>query len=178
MPGVDWDALASAGIGAVLALSGTLLADVRKDRRQRDRDRVLDQRRYCVAFTVALTESLGGLRSAVAVSDPADRRAATVSAMEQLYVAREQLLLSGTAPLVVAGEDAFHRLVDVRDAVRSGAALDSIPYHEAYHAFSDAIWRFRIAVRADLHEPDLDPGALDRPDWSDRDRCTVCAAKP
>jgi len=167
----------SGGLGAIIALSGTLLADVRRDRRQRVRDRDLDQRRYCSALSVAMTEALGNLRVAAAETDDAARRAATVAAMEPVYPAREQLLLSSRADVAVAGEEVFHRLVDVRTAVRSGATLDSAAYHDRYHAYSDALWRFRLAVRADLQEPPLSPGDLDRPDWTDRDRCAVCAAR-
>ena len=97
--------------------------------------------------------------------------------MEPTYVAREQLLLAGTSEIVVAGEEVFHRLVDVRDAVRSGASLDAVAYHDAYHAFSDALGKFRLAVRADLDEPTLTPADVERPDWSDRDRCTICATR-
>jgi hypothetical protein len=174
-----WEALPAAAIGAVIALSGTLLADVRRDRQQRGRDREGERRRHCLEFTVALTRALGQMRAAATAQlEPGERRAAVAEAMAPTYVAREQLLLSGTGGLLVAGEDAFHRLVDVRDAVRAGAALDSARYHDAYHGFSDALWRFRLAVRADLHEPDLTPAELDREDWSDRDRCTVCATRP
>ena len=173
-----WDALPSAVIGAVIALSGTLLADVRRDRRVRRRDRDLDRRRYGLQFITALSETLGSLRGVT--SQPMEtgaRHAAAAEAMAPLYVAREQVLVAGSAALVLAAEGAFHRLVDVRDVVRSGAALDSADYHDAYHAFHDALWQFRLAVRSDLDEPALAPADLGRPDWSDRDRCTVCRAR-
>jgi hypothetical protein len=141
-----WYALMSGALGAIIALSGTLLADVRRDRRQRDRDRDLDQRRYCAALSVAMTEAHGSLRIAAAEPDADVRRAATVAAMEAVYPAREQVLLSSRAEVAVAGEAVFHRLVDVRTVVRSGAALDSIAYHDRYHAYADALWRFRLAV--------------------------------
>ncbi|WP_433305711.1 hypothetical protein ACQP2F_18820 [Actinoplanes sp. CA-030573] len=173
-----WEALPAAAIGAVIALTGTLMGDVRRDRQQRGRERYSDRRKYCVEFTVALTRALGGLRTVTTRGLAGEElRAAAAEAMEPTYVAREQLLLSGTGEIVVAGEEVFHRLVDVRDAVRSGASLDSVAYHDAYHAFSDALWKFRLAVRADLEEPTLSPADLERPDWSDRDRCTVCAAR-
>ena len=173
-----WEVLPSAAIGASIALAGTLVGDVRRDRQQRARDRYDDRRKYCAEFTAGLTRALGNLR-VIATRGLGDeeRRAAVREAMEPIYVAREQVLISGTSAIVVAGEDVFHRLVDVRDAVRSGASLDSVTYHDAYHAFSDALWKFRLAVRADLDEPVLSPADLDRPDWSDRDRCTVCATR-
>ncbi|MEU7827234.1 hypothetical protein [Catellatospora sp. NPDC049133] len=172
---MTWEALLSAAIGAVIALSGTLLADLRRDRRQRERDHDIERRKYCVEFTLALNAALGGLREAARV--PADERveaATRAVATSGVYGAREQLLLAGTPALLTAGEAVFHRLIEVRDAVRGGASLDSPAYHEAYHGFADALWRFRLAVRGDLGQPGLTPAALDRPDWSDRDRCTVC----
>lgn len=173
-----WQALVSAAVGAVLALAATLLGDVRRDRQQRGRDLSAERRKYSVAFTVALTETLGALRAAAARGlDETELRPAVGAAMNPTYVAREQLLLSGSASLVVTGEAAFHRLVDIRDAVRSGAGLDSVEYHDAYHAFSDALWRFRVAVREDLRQSALDPADLQRPDWTDRDRCATCAAR-
>ena len=170
-----WEALPSAAIGAAIALSGTLLADVRRDRRVRVRDRDLDRRRYCVEYIVAMSRAHGALRAiATAGGFPAELRARAAEAMDPLFVAREQLLISGTGPLVVAGEEAFHRLVGIRDAVRVGEPLDSAAYHDAYHAFADAVWRFRMAIRADLREPDLTPEDLGRPDWTDRESCSVC----
>lgn len=173
-----WEALTSAVVGAVLALSATLFGDVRRDRQQRGRDLYAERRKYSVAFTVALSEALGALRSAATQGLDADGlRAAAGAAMNPTYSAREHLLLSGSGPLVVAGEEAFHRLVDIRDAVRSGKQLDSVEYHDAYHPFADALWRFRVAVRKDLQQPALSPADLQRPDWTDRDRCTTCAAR-
>ena len=173
-----WEALPSAAIGAIIALSGTLLGDARRDRQQRGRDRYTDRRRYSVEFTVTLTRALGALRGVAAAElDPIARRSAVGEAMSPTYVAREQLLVAGTGGLVVAGEEVFHDLVAVRDAVRVGAALDSVEYHNAYHAFSESLWRFRLAIRADLQEPQLTPTELDRADWTDRDRCAVCAAR-
>lgn len=170
-----WEALPSAAIGAAIALSGTLLADVRRDRRQRERDRDLDRRRYSIDFAVAMARGHGALRATASIADEPARKAAVVEAMEPLYVAREQLLVSGSAPIVVAAEEAFHRLVDVRDVVRAGGSLRSPGYHQVYHAFADAIWRFRLAIRDDLREPALAPGDLDRPDWTERETCAICA---
>ena len=177
MRAMAWEALPSAAIGAVIALSGTLMADVRRDRRQRARDRDVDRRKYSIDFAVALARGHGALRVAAGIKDEAERKAAVTAAMEPLYVVREQLLVSGSARIVVAGEEAFHRLVGVRDVVRAGGSVRSAEYHEVYHAFADAIWHFRLAIRDDLNEPALAPGDLDRPDWTERETCAICAGK-
>lgn len=178
MVGMTWAPLLSAVIGAVIALGSSLLADIRNDRSQRGRERQQDQRRHGVAFTVALVEALGALRL-VATSglDTAERRLAASEAVAPAYVMREQLLVTGTPGQLAAGEIAFHALIGVRDAVRAGSALNSADYHDAYHPFSEAIWRFRLTVRADLGVPELTPQDLSLPDWTDRDQCDTCQSR-
>jgi hypothetical protein len=178
MLGMSWAPLASALVGAVIALGTTLLADLRRDRSQRARDRLQDRRQQGVAFTVALVEALGALRSvAGSQEDPVARRVAAGEAVAPVYAVREQLLVTGTAGQVAAGEVAFRALIGVRDAVRAGAARDSADYHDAYHPFAEALWRFRLTVRSDIGEPELTPHELSQPDWTDRDRCDTCRSR-
>ncbi|WP_432824471.1 hypothetical protein [Dactylosporangium sp. CA-092794] len=174
---MTWGALLSAMVGAIIALGGTLLADTRRDSQQRGRDLRQDRRKQCVDFVIALGEALGGLRGAALVRDDGERRAAAAEAMTPVYPAREQLLVTATAAELLAGETAFHRLVAVRDAVRAGATLASAEYHDAYHPLAEALWGFRLTIRADLGQPKLAPDLLGRPDWTDRDRCDVCQAR-
>jgi hypothetical protein len=72
----------------------------------------------------------------------------------------------------------FLRLIAVRDAVRTGARLDSAGYHLVYHPFSEALWRFRLALRACFGEDPFTPRSLGRADWSNRERCTGCGPGP
>jgi hypothetical protein len=74
-----------------------------------------------------------------------------------VYGVRERLLMSGSTELVQAGETAFGRLMGVRDAVRGGAALSSRSYHDAYHAYADALWALRRAVRTALGQRPITP---------------------
>lgn len=178
MVNMTWSALVSAAVGAVLALSGSLLVEVRRDRQQRRRDRRTEQRTSVIEFTLALNAALGALRDVARGSAEAgDRVSAAARAVGDsgVYAARENLLISAAPQLLVAAEDAFHRLIGVRDAVRSGEGLDSLPYHDAYHSYADSLWRFRLAVRADLDVQGLTPATLQRQDWSDREHCRVCA---
>ncbi|MFG2039724.1 hypothetical protein [Dactylosporangium sp. NPDC048998] len=175
---MSWAPLLSAVIGAVIALGSSLLVDVRRDRSQRGRDRQQERRRQGVAFTVALVDALGALRPVAAAGrDAAERRVAAGEAVAPVYAVREQLLVTGTPGQLAAGESAFHALIGVRDAVRDGSALDSAEYHDAYHLFAEALWRFRLTVRADLGEPELTPEELSHPDWTDRDRCDTCQSR-
>ncbi|WP_235965712.1 hypothetical protein [Micromonospora rubida] len=130
-----------------------------------------------VAFMLALDEAHNALR-AVARTDlsPSARRDPANATLDdaRVYAIRERLLVLGAAPLVSAAEAAFLRLIAVRDAVRAGACLDEAAYHQVYHPFAEALWTFRMALRADLGQPPLTPDALGREDWSDRERCRDC----
>ncbi|GAA3228388.1 hypothetical protein ACFO1B_21515 [Dactylosporangium siamense] len=174
---MTWAALVSAAVGAALALSGSLLVEVRRDRRQAFRERQASRRQASVDFVLALGGALNALRDAArSGADPQTLARDTTSAVGDsgLYAAREHILMSGTPALVTAAEVAFHALIDVRNAVRSGAALTSEAYHTAYHRHSETMWQFRLAVRADLGERGLTPSVVQQRDWSDRDRCRSC----
>lgn len=176
---MDWGSLTSAAVGAAIALAGTLLVDVRRDRSQRHRDRELHRWRHCVDYALALDQAHSTLRQvATDWAQHINGLEAANRAMDDahLYAAREHLLMSGNARQVKAGEEAFLRLVDVRNVVRTGAPLQSPAYHRAYHAFAEALWRFRITVRTEFGHRSLVPSVMGRADWSDRDRCTECVA--
>jgi hypothetical protein len=161
-----------------MALSGTLLADTRRDRSERARLRQQDRQRDSVAFSLALNDALNALRD-VARSDAAgeERRRAAARAVNdaETYSARERLLITASENLVAVADTAFHRLIDIRNVVRAGADLDSAAYHHSYHAYAEALWAFRLTVRVDLGETAIEPELLGLSDWSDADRCAVCA---
>lgn len=138
MSRMDWMPLLSTGAGALIALSGSFLVDLRRGRDTRDRDRDLDRWSACVDFALALGTAHSMLRRTAAGD-----RAATTQAMTEsgAYQERERLLMSGTPELVVAGEDAFHRLVDMQRLIRAGEDVRSPEGHEAYHRFAEALWR-------------------------------------
>jgi hypothetical protein len=172
---MTWGAPLSAVAGAIIALASTLLVDIRRERRSADREHLMERRRHCIAFTVALVDAHGTLRN-VARQGPnlAQRELAAVTAVGDVYPAREQVLTCGTPRLILGAESVFHHLVAVRDVIRKGATLESKEYHDAYHPFAQALWEFRLAIRSDLREPALAPQDLGLADWSDRDRCATC----
>ncbi|MGK5444185.1 hypothetical protein ACSNN7_20535 [Micromonospora sp. URMC 105] len=173
MSGMDWMPLLSTGAGALIALSGSFLVDLRRGRDARDRDRDLDRWRTCIDFALALGTAHSMLRNT-----PAGDRAATKQAMTEsgAYQERERLLMSGTPELVVAGEDAFHRLVDMQRLIRAGEDVRTADGHEAYHRFAESLWRFRMVVRRHFGHRAIDPGTLERKDWSERNECVYCGA--
>lgn len=161
--------------GAAIALAGTLLADIRRDRRQRDRDDLQVRREIYVGFALALNAAHDGLRRVGDGGTAGDERAAAVSRVltdAGLYGARERLLMIATAPVARAGEVAFERLGGIRKAVRDGAGTRSTAYHAAYHRWAEAIWEFRMAARGELGQPALGSGT---DDWSGRRDCAFCS---
>ncbi|BCL17558.1 hypothetical protein GCM10017556_52970 [Micromonospora sagamiensis] len=132
-----------------------------------------------VAFMLALDATHGALRRVASADLPPEHRydAANRALHDAaLYVAREQLLVSATVPVVTAGEAAFLRLVAIRDAIRTGAVLAGPEYHAAYHPFAESLWTFRMALRQEFGQEPVTPALLDRIDWSDRERCADCGA--
>jgi hypothetical protein len=169
--------LIAAVTGAVIALSGTLLADMRRDRRLRDREYEQVRRETYVQFALALTAAHAGLREVgESPLQAVERRTAVNRALQEagIYGARERLLMTATAPLVAAAEAAFLRLIAIRNAIRGGAQTRSREYHHAYHPFAEALWQFRLAARSDFQQPAFAAQSVDRTSWSERDTCAFC----
>ena len=176
---MSWLSIVATALGATIALAGTLLADGRRLRDQRDRDRRQESWAGAVGFAYALDAAHSALRGVARSAETGDvRYEAAGDAVDQagLYQARERLLVAAEPGIVIAGEAAFGRLVAIRDAVRAGARLTSIEYHEAYHDFAETLWEFRMLVRTQAGNPALTPDDLSRPDWSERDSCARCRA--
>ncbi|MDR7275287.1 hypothetical protein J2S41_002065 [Catenuloplanes atrovinosus] len=169
----------STAVGAGIAFAGTMVADLGRARGQRRREQELDRWQHGIDFLVALDAAHGLLREvARSRPDPGELPAAVAEAMGEsgLYGAREKLLIAGTPQVVRAAEVVVGRLVAIRNAVRSGATLDSRSYHDAYHDYAESLWAFRMVVRKGFGHRTIAPSDLDRPDWSERAHCRVCAA--
>jgi hypothetical protein len=111
-----------------------------------------------VGFALALNTAHDGLRQVGDSAEAGDeRRAAAGRVLSEaaVYGARERLLMIATEPVAMAGEAAFLRLGDIRDAVRSGATTKSESYRSAYERWASAIWHFRMTVRGEFGQPAL-----------------------
>ncbi|WP_203706951.1 hypothetical protein [Asanoa iriomotensis] len=175
---MDWVPLLSAIAGAAIALSGSLLAEVRRDRGQRRRDRDQEEWQTCVDFGLALDSAHSALRDVAASGDAAAaNRSAANSAVHDagVFAIRERMLMSAGTDLATAGERAFLRVVQVRNVVREGATLQSAEYHGAYHAFAEALWSYRVAVRTAFGRSPLTPAVVDRASWSEVESCDRCS---
>jgi hypothetical protein len=174
---MDWVPLLSAIAGAAIALSGGLLAEIRRDRGQRERDRDREEWQTCVDFGLALDSAHSALRDVARGGDTGESNgSAANSAVHDagVYSMRERMLMSASTELASAGERAFLRLVAVRNAVRDGATLQSAEYHRTYHAFAEGLWTYRTAVRTAFGRAPLTPAAVDRATWSEVESCDRC----
>jgi transcriptional regulator with XRE-family HTH domain len=160
----------------VLAAGGELTARIEEPAAPRPPDRHAESARLMIEHglqvLVALDRAHTGLRRVARGNAGLDVSAAVQES--GLHAAREHLLVSGSPTLVQAGEAVFRRLLDIRNVVGLGADLESAAYHRAYHAFSGALWKYRMSVRAELGQPSLSPAQLGLTDFSDRDRCRSC----
>lgn len=177
MANSGWIPVVAAAVGGVIAFAGTLLGGVRSDRNQRRRQLETDRLHAYVEFVLALDKAHAALRDVARKTIPdTDRYTVATQDVDAsgLYGTREQLLLSGSPHSVKAAEVAFMRLIEIRNAVGGGAALSDERYHDAYHAFAEALWGFRMAARGELGQPGLAPAELERVSWSEREHCPVC----
>ncbi len=177
MISVDWIPLVSTVAGALIAIGGTVVADVLRRRDSRHQYDFAERQRAYTEMVLALGAGLEGLR-AVAASDltPEERVSAASTAVSKagVYIAREKLLMTAAPHVAQAGEAAFEALIEIRQAVRAGAHYRDPVYHDAYHPYAEKMWRFRMSVREDLGAPRLRVGDINRNDWDGRADCGVC----
>lgn len=160
---MEWISLIATALGAAIAFSGGLLSDGMKSRRERTRSRLDAEHRIIVDFVLAVNDALAVLRSVAAQSIEASQlQVAPREAVwhSELYAAREQMLISAPPRVAFAAEGVFRSVTAVRDAVSSGAKLDSPPYRRAINEFGQSIWHLRQATREDFGIAALDLGKM------------------
>jgi hypothetical protein len=105
-----------------------------------------------------------------------DLEAATRAALSEasVYEVRERLFIDATAAVAGAGQAMFERLRALQRVVAAGAAQDSRAFHDAYHPYIEAVWKYRVAVRGELEDRSLSPATFGWEEWDGRDRCPSC----
>jgi hypothetical protein len=174
---VDWLTPVSTALGAAVALIGTVLAHRLSSRDEHDKVQRNDRRQAYVDYLSALDDAHARLRHlAEPEADVPDlaTRARRAMGEARVYQGREVLLISGNTEVAAAGEQAMLALASLRDAVREGAKLQTLAYHNPYHIFADAVWRLRLAARKDLGGSRLDPADLERVGWDSQANCERC----
>jgi hypothetical protein len=177
MMAVDLTTLIATVAGAVIAIAGTVMADMLRRRDSRHQYDFAERQRAYTEMVLALGAGLEGLRGVAGGDVPGDElfdAAAGALGAAGVYAAREKFLMSAGPHVAQAGESAFEKLVGIRDVVRKGAQRGTPAFHDAYHPYAEMMWRFRLAVREDLGAPKLRVGDLNRADWSGRADCGVC----
>ncbi|MBL7489961.1 CchlQ [Frankia sp. AgB1.9] len=174
---MDWGTLVATATGAVIAIAGTVLADRLRVRHDDDRGHLLRRRDAYIAFIVAVGVCHTQLRQIAqgnAGSGDPDAASRAVLADAGIYDVRERLFIDATAPVAAAGQAMFERLRALRQVVATGAGLSSATFHDAYHPYLDAVWRYRAAVRAELETTALSPTIFGWDSWDGNDRCQLC----
>ncbi|WP_405020307.1 CchlQ [Kitasatospora sp. NBC_00070] len=174
--------------GAVIAISGTVLADRMRNRHEVDRG--LDARRrevytaFIAAAGTAHTQLVKLAQAAAADPGPAGPAGLAESASRAalvdsgVYDARERLYIDASEAVAGAGQRMFQQLRALRRVVGGGAPQSSTAFHEAYHPYIEAVWAYRIAVRAELEGDALTPAVFGWSAWDGRERCPVCRTAP
>jgi hypothetical protein len=105
-----------------------------------------------------------------------DLEAATRAALSEasVYEARERLFIDATTAVAGAGQAMFEWLRALQRVVAAGAAQDSRAFHDAYHPYIEAVWKYRVAVRGELEDSSLSPATFGWEEWGGRDRCPSC----
>jgi hypothetical protein len=177
MAGVDWLTVVSTAVGGAVALLGSVIAHTLRSRDERSRSVRTDRKNSYVELLTALDAAHARLRQ-IADPDVAPEDIAVRSRRAfgeaGVYEAREKLLLSANPPVVAPAEEALRRLAALRDTVRQGTKLHTMPYHDAYHPYAEALWRLRSAIRVDLGSRALTAADLDKPGWDEQANCDFC----
>ncbi|GGX18862.1 hypothetical protein GCM10010353_37560 [Streptomyces chryseus] len=174
---MEWGTLVATLGGAVIAISGTVLADQLRTRHEDDRGLGSRRREVYIDFIAAAGSAHTRLRRlAHSSEDTTDLEAASRAALvdASLYEVRERLFIDASAAVAGAGQSMFERLRALRGVVAGGARDTSSAFHDVYHPYLDAVWAYRVAVRDELEGRSLSPAVFGWTAWDGRERCPVC----
>ncbi|MGW9075525.1 CchlQ [Streptomyces kronopolitis] len=174
---MDWGTLLATLSGGVIAISGTVLAD--RLRHRREGERTSEARRRAVYIEFITAAGVGHARLRQIAQSPeaeADPDAAARAALSDAGIreVRERLFIDATTDIAGAGQAMFERLRVLQRVVGAGARQTSPAFHDAYHPYLDAVWAYRVAVREELEGTSFGPAAFGWEEWDGTDRCAVC----
>ncbi|MFJ3672007.1 hypothetical protein ACIPSE_36695 [Streptomyces sp. NPDC090106] len=153
---MEWTTLAATGLGALVGVGSTLLADrVRRRHDATERSR-RERTEIYVACLTTFRQAHEAMRAA-ASGDRADERPGAVdAAVREAFresgcnEARETALICAPEPMTGVIDEAFLTLRSLRGVLASGHAVPSPEYREARRVHNRAVTAARTAMRADL----------------------------
>ncbi|MFJ9767258.1 hypothetical protein ACIRUY_25895 [Streptomyces erythrochromogenes] len=153
---MNWGALISTLVGAVIGVGSTLLADRVRWRRELEQRGKDSRRELYGQFLTALNEAAESLW----VVGLGDRRAAGIERLDELlraevhrtglYSLREQVMILATEDVRRVADQAVDRVREYRDCLISGSAGGSPEERTAMDAYKSTIKVLREAMRADM----------------------------
>ncbi|HEX5994146.1 MAG TPA: hypothetical protein VFY84_03285 [Jiangellales bacterium] len=174
---MEWLTVLATVAGGAAALFGSVVAHMLTSREERRRSNSAERRDAYVAYLTALDGAFQTLRR---LADPNDRptdlaaRADRALGDAGVYPNRQRVLLAGNPSVVSPAEIALRRLGDLQGAVRDGAVRRTVPYHNTYHPYAEALWRLRLSIRKDLGSAELTPADVDKESWDAQANCDFC----
>lgn len=151
---VDWTTLAGTGLGALIGVGSTLLADRarwRRDATERGRQERRDiyvtcLTKYRLAYEAMHTTALA--RQGRDTLDAAVREAFRTSGCDEV---RESALICAPQEMADVLEDVYGTLRELQEILAAGdPALDCPEFQEQRLKHGQAVWAARAAMRADL----------------------------
>ncbi|MFG2211220.1 CchlQ [Streptomyces sp. NPDC048638] len=177
---MDWGTLLATVSGGFVAISGTVLAERLRHRRESDRSSESRRRAVYIEFIGAAGVCHAKLRRIAQDPDAeADLGAAAGAALGEaaLHEVRERLFIDATPEIARAGQKMFERLRALQRAVAAGARQTSPAFHDVYHPYLEAVWAYRVAVRQELEGGHFAPEVFGWEEWDGKDRCVLCRAE-
>jgi len=152
---VEWMTLAGTGLGALVGVGSTLLADRSRWRREAAERARQERKDVYVACLTSFRQAQEAMR-AVATGDRQREAAALDAAVREAFrasgcnEARDSAAILVTPEMATSIDGAFYSLRRLRNVLASGSPLDSTAHHEAAAAHREAVGLAQAAMRHDL----------------------------
>lgn len=152
---MEWMTLAGTGLGAIVGIGSTLLADRARWRRDSADQARQERKEIYVSCLTTFRQAHEAMR-AVATGDQQREAAAVDAAVREAFresgcnEARETALICVPPSLAATIEDAYLSLREIRDALAAGNPLSSPEYKESRRAHTRTVTIARETMRHDL----------------------------
>ncbi|NNN34117.1 hypothetical protein HLK59_27900 [Streptomyces sp. S3(2020)] len=152
---MEWTTLAGTGLGALVGIGSTLLADRARWRRDSTEQSRQERKEIYVACLTTFRQAHEAMR-AVATGDQSRDAVAVDAAVREAFresgcnEVRETALICVPEELADSIEEAYLSLRKLRDVLAAGNPIDSTEYRESRQTHAQTVWAARSAMRRDL----------------------------